>query len=131
MEPTSSSVRKPTGNSGYRIGQLVKLVSERTPGTLLSNTKVNLREHVNAILVRFGEEKSCVEKERRSSDTLDSKSLESSQEEKNEKPAIVEYKSKIPYSVALVRDRSQGNMRKFIEIFKKLKINLSLCDLLL
>ncbi|KAI5672274.1 hypothetical protein M9H77_12638 [Catharanthus roseus] len=48
------------------------------------------------------QEKSCVEKERISSDTIDSKALEPNEEEKNEKPANVEYKPKILYPVALV-----------------------------
>ncbi|KAI5653559.1 hypothetical protein M9H77_30746 [Catharanthus roseus] len=114
------------------IGQLVKLVPESYPGTLLNNTKVNSREHVNAISARFDEEipkeekvmivqieESCIKKERRSFGTLDSK------------PPIVEYKLKIPYPVSLVRDRNQENIRKFIEIFKQLKINLPLYDLLM
>ncbi|KAI5663514.1 hypothetical protein M9H77_22837 [Catharanthus roseus] len=64
------------------IGQLIKLVSERTLGILPSNTEVNPREHFNAISVRLNEEvpiiqeKSCVGKRRRSFDTLDFKALE-------------------------------------------------------
>ncbi|KAI5657880.1 hypothetical protein M9H77_26673 [Catharanthus roseus] len=113
-----------------------------TPG-IEAGTEVNLSKHVNVILVRFDEEvpkeekvmiiqeKSCVEKERRSSESLNSKVLEPSKEKKNEKPMTAEYKLKIQYPVALVHDCSQDNMGKFIEIFKQLKINLPLCDILL
>lgn len=43
-------------NLEKQIGQLVKLVSKRTLGTLPRNMKVNLREHVYAILVRYNGE---------------------------------------------------------------------------
>lgn len=39
--------------------------------------------------------------------------------------------AKILYLAAIVRDRSQDDMKKFIEILIQLKINLILCDLVL
>ncbi|KAI5677279.1 hypothetical protein M9H77_08229 [Catharanthus roseus] len=88
-------------NLKKQIGQLVKLVSERTLGTLSSNNKVNQRKHVHAILMRFDkkflkeenvmvvQEKSCEEK---------------ATEEPNKKSVIEAYKPEIPSLAALVRD---------------------------
>lgn len=42
-----------------------------------------------------------------------------------------EFKPKIPYPTALTKHRSKDKMRKFIDIFKQLYINLPLCDILL
>ncbi|KAI5658019.1 hypothetical protein M9H77_26812 [Catharanthus roseus] len=49
-------------NLEKHIGQLVKLLSERSPGTLSSNTAMNPREYVNAVSGRFDKER--VKKER-------------------------------------------------------------------
>ncbi|PPS11164.1 hypothetical protein GOBAR_AA09479 [Gossypium barbadense] len=39
-----------------QIGQLAKMILERPPGTLPSNTKPNLKEHVKAVTLRSGKE---------------------------------------------------------------------------
>lgn len=104
---------------------------------------MNSREHVYAISVRFNEEilkegkvlsiqkKRGDEKERKISTLLESKNMKPGQEGKNEKLTVVEYKQKIPYPAALVHGRNKDGMRKFMDIFKQLKINLLLCNLLL
>lgn len=43
---------------------------------------------------------------------------------------IEEFKQKIWYASALVHDRTKDEMRKFLENFKQLEINLFLCDVL-
>ncbi|KAI5653175.1 hypothetical protein M9H77_30362 [Catharanthus roseus] len=83
------------------IRQLVKLVLERTPGTLPSNTEVNLTEHVNAISVIF--DKDFPKKEKVM--VVQEKSCEKNAiEEPNKKLVVEAYKPKIPYPEALVHD---------------------------
>ncbi|KAL2491929.1 Uncharacterized protein Adt_27557 [Abeliophyllum distichum] len=43
-------------NMENQIGQLAKMLTERQPGTWLSNTEVNPKEQVNAITTRSGAE---------------------------------------------------------------------------
>ncbi|KAI5649719.1 hypothetical protein M9H77_35724 [Catharanthus roseus] len=76
IEATQQNQEASIQNLEKQIGQLVKLVSERTLETFPSNTEVNPRERVNAISVRCDEEvlkeetvmimqeKSCIKKER-------------------------------------------------------------------
>lgn len=52
-------------------------------------------------------------------------------EERKKKSIITTYKPKVPYSTAPFCERSKGEMRKFTDIFKQLKINLPRCDVLL
>lgn len=104
---------------------------------------MNPKKHVNAISVIFDKEipeeekmvvipkKSCDEKAIKISALFESKIVDPSNEIKYKKQMVVAYKPKIPYPVTLVRDRSQDEMKKFIEISKNLKINFPLCDFLL
>lgn len=47
------------------------------------------------------------------------------------KSTVEAYKPKIPYPQALIHDQSKNKMMMFIDIFKKFKINLHICDFLL
>ncbi|KAI5672829.1 hypothetical protein M9H77_13193 [Catharanthus roseus] len=104
-----------------------------TLGTLPSNTKVNPREYEISTKreVMIVQEKDYSEEEERTSNIIEIKAVDLKEDERKGKPTSAEYKPKVPLPNALVRDRTQECMRKFIEIFKQLKINLPLCDLLL
>ena len=52
FQNTEASIK----NLETQIGQLAKMFSERTQGTLPSNTETNPREHVKAITIRSGKE---------------------------------------------------------------------------
>lgn len=126
-----------------QIGHIVKLAFERPPGTLPSNTEVNPREHINVISVRYNKEVPnndtmlvVQEKNPKKEEVMDlsivsSKKFENAQGEMKKKTAVEAYKPSIPYLEAHVSNQSEDEMRRLIEIFKQLKNNLPLCDLLL
>lgn len=120
----------------------MKLVSDRTPRTLPSNTKVNPRGHVNFISVRYIEEvpeketiaaiqgNNSNKEELMASVVPTSKKAETGQGETNKKSMVEAYKLEIPYRAILICDRSEDEMMKIVDMFKQLTIKLSLCDLL-
>lgn len=112
-----------------QIGLLVKLMSERAPGTLPSNTEVKPREHVNTISVRYIEEvpnkekivvvqgKNFNKEERIATVVPTIKKVETVQKATNKKSTVEAYKAKIPYLAALVHDHTKDEMKKFMDMF--------------
>ncbi|KAI5648201.1 hypothetical protein M9H77_34206 [Catharanthus roseus] len=62
IEPAQKNQEASIRNSEKQIGQLVKLISERTLGALPSNIEVNPREHINGISMIVEGEKSAKRK---------------------------------------------------------------------
>ncbi|XP_073137635.1 uncharacterized protein [Henckelia pumila] len=92
-----------------QIGQLEKRMSNREPGTLPSDTETNPKEQVKAVELRSGKK-------------LETKALE--HEEKNNEG------EKDP-STALKKAKLDLQFSKFLEVFKKLHINIPFADALL
>ncbi|PPR95363.1 hypothetical protein GOBAR_AA25309 [Gossypium barbadense] len=87
-----------------QIGQLSKLIFERPQGSLRSNTKPNPREKLNAINIQDDEGVVEPELEPRH-ETVVSKGQSEVDYNKN-KPVVVEYKPRVPYTNATRKDHS-------------------------
>ncbi|XP_073269608.1 uncharacterized protein [Primulina huaijiensis] len=91
-----------------QIGQLAKMITSRDPRTLLSNTETNPKEQVKAITLRSGKVLEKKEKEK---------------EDQGEEAADT--------SIALKKAKLDAQFSKFLEVFKKLHINISFADSLM
>lgn len=82
---------------------------------LPSNREKNPRKHVNAISLTcirglYGDE--IVREGEKPEDSME-------KYEESEKRVVETFKPKISYPVALTKNRSEDEMRKFVEIFKR------------
>ncbi|KAI5672639.1 hypothetical protein M9H77_13003 [Catharanthus roseus] len=105
------------------------ILFERTPGTLPANTEVNPREHVNTISVTIVEKIPTAKKEAMIIE--EGISGKKDEDKDKRKSTRANYKLKIPFPKSFVQVHNQDDVREFIKIFRQLKINLPLCDLLL
>ncbi|XP_073138487.1 uncharacterized protein [Henckelia pumila] len=116
-----------------KTGQLAKRMSNREPGSLPSDTETNPKEQVKALELRSGKK-------------LETKALE--HEEKNNEGEKEPYtgkssdptqsptsKSNIvippPFPAAMKKAKLDSQFSKFLEVFKKLHINIPFADALL
>ncbi|KAL0457755.1 UNVERIFIED_CONTAM: hypothetical protein Slati_0402700, partial [Sesamum latifolium] len=119
-------------NIEVQIGQLVYIVSRRREGQLPSDTEKNPREQVNAISVSNGQTiKNEPPKEQ----------VEEAQAQKEEEPQVETKGSPlqlnldaippyIPYPKRILKANLDKQFGKFLEIFKKIHINIHLIDAL-
>ncbi|KAL0412296.1 UNVERIFIED_CONTAM: hypothetical protein Slati_3819300 [Sesamum latifolium] len=120
-------------NLEVQIGQLVSIVSGRREGQLPNDTKKNSRKQVNAIFVR-NERPIRDEPLKEQVEEAQAKKEEESQEETKGSPlklnldAIPPY---IPYPKRILKANLDKNFRNFLEIFKKIHVNIPLIDALL
>lgn len=128
------------------MGQLANLVSERTQGALPSNTEKNPKEHVKAVTLRNGrqlEEPKQVEglNELKKEPTQETKTKEepklcdATNSEKNCNSVgknFVErkYVPPLPYPQKLKKEKLDKQFSKFLDIFKKLHINIPFAEAL-
>ncbi|XP_061350298.1 uncharacterized protein LOC133295475 [Gastrolobium bilobum] len=98
-------------NLEIQIGQLSKQFSERAQGTFPSNTIVNPREHCNSITTRSGTEKK--------------KALE-----RQNKPLELSPYARILYPQRLKKDIQKQQYSKFLDIFRRLQINIPFVEAL-
>ncbi|XP_073124805.1 uncharacterized protein [Henckelia pumila] len=94
-------------NLETQLGQLANIIAGRTQGTLPSDTEKNPKEQVKALTLRSGKEIG----------------LETGKEDKNEHENEESEKGK--YSI------TTPSFAKFLEVFKKLHINIPFADVLL
>ncbi|KAL5550248.1 hypothetical protein UlMin_000424 [Ulmus minor] len=94
-----------------QLGQLSKQIAERSQGSLPSDT-INPKEHAKAITLRSGKE---VEKPRKP---------EKKKEESKEKPSTSQDVQ------PLIKKKLDNQFDKFLEIFKKLHINIPFAEML-
>ena len=105
---------------------LANLISKGQQGSLPGNTELNPRKHVEVITLSNGkqllEREKLVEKEKVEGQKmeLDSKSTQ----------LVKEYKPTIPYLAKFNKDCVDDQFSKFLELFKKLLINLPLVEAL-
>ena len=128
-------------NLEAQVGQLAHQLSKRTYDNLPSNTKRNPREEVNAITLRNGRELKEMEKEPREKVKKDKKIMDETpktDESESSKfvptvkvaPEVKAYKPKIPFPARLVQHNLDKQFSKFLEVFKKLHINIPFADAL-
>ncbi|XP_048231232.1 uncharacterized protein LOC125370274 [Ricinus communis] len=140
FQQTDTAVRNQQAsirNLETQIGQLSRMMAERQPGTLPSNTESNPREHAKAITLRSGKELTSSFKPFANKDSnvqVDESEKKDKPEEK-EKGAVEEkedskkiplrpYQPPIPYPAKLRQDKVDQQFGKFLDLFKQLRINL-------
>ncbi|XP_052197380.1 uncharacterized protein LOC127804545 [Diospyros lotus] len=127
-------------NIENQIGQLAKILTERQPGTWPSNTEVNPKEQVNAITTRSGVQLPEIHVKRPSvakeNGTVKEKieQLEepevAAEQEKVIPPPVKPYVPPIPFPQRLRKHKLDKQFEKFLEVFKKLHINIPFVDAL-
>ena len=131
------------------MGQMANLLTERQPGSLTNNSEVNLRrdvnEHVKAVTLRSGKEletreQSPVIKEVETEKVIQpGQNDDADREQPQEKQSVgntTEARDNpqpiapIPYPQRLKKHKLDKQFTKFMEVFKKLHINIPFADAL-
>ena len=128
-----------------QMGQMANLLTERQPGSLPSNSEVNPRrdgnEHVKAVMLRTGKElesqmqppvvEQLETKEIIQPEQKDDADKEQPQEKQSSETSI-EAKASIPvpYPQRLKKHKLDKQFTKFMDVFKKLHINIPFADAL-
>ena len=132
-------------NLEVQMGQMANLLTERQPGSLPSNSEVNPRrngnEHVKAVMLRSGKELEQkgqspvieeVETEKVSqpgqNDDADKEQLNKKQLKENS--TEVKASLPVPYPQRLKKHKLDKQFTKFMDLFKKLHINIPFADAL-
>ena len=132
-------------NLEVQMGQMANLLTKRQPGSLPSNSEVNPRrygnEHVNAVMLRSGKE---LETQRQSPviEEVETKKViqlgqndDADREHPQEKQSAgnttkARDNPPIPYPQRLKMHKLDKQFTKFMEVFKKLHINIPFADAL-
>ena len=128
-----------------QMGQMANLLTERQPGSLPSNSEVNLRrdgnEHVKAVMLRSGKEleiqlqppvieqletEKVIQPEQKDDADKEQPQEKQSSENSTESKASIP----VPYPQRLKKNKLNKQFTKFIEVFKKLHINIPFADAL-
>ncbi|XP_062086185.1 uncharacterized protein LOC133792298 [Humulus lupulus] len=132
MTETRSSIRR----LETQVGQLAKLMADRNQGALPSSTVVNRKEQCQAVTLRSGTkyEGPIVEnKDKKIEDQLVPSSAQEDVTEdlsKKETPKYTESTPKIPYPQRFRKANLDKQFSKFLEVFKKLPINIPFAEAL-
>ncbi|XP_073123845.1 uncharacterized protein [Henckelia pumila] len=116
-----------------QIGQLANRMSNREPGTLPSDTETNPKEQVKAVELRSGkklETKELEHEERKKEGEKEpstGKSSDSTQSPTSKSNIVIPP----PFPAALKKAKLDSQFSKFLEVFKKLHINIPFADALL
>ncbi|KAH9671114.1 hypothetical protein KPL70_017227 [Citrus sinensis] len=124
-------------NLEVQVGQIANLLSSRQYGSLPSNTETNSKEQVNVIILRSGKQLDELRKEAKKVDeeqvedttkVLKAASLEIPQPQ----PAtpVKAYIPPIPFLQRLRKNTIDKQFLKFLDVFKKLHINIPFADAL-
>ncbi|XP_073121751.1 uncharacterized protein [Henckelia pumila] len=125
-----------------QIGQLANALKDNSRGHFPSNTKVNPIEHCKVIEMRSGKRVGAEsEKSEKTENSVEEKKVKSSEieteieknveEKKSEPKPKLMYKPQLPYPQRFKKQALDEQFTKFLEIFKKLHINISFADTLL
>ncbi|GKV49749.1 hypothetical protein SLEP1_g56483 [Rubroshorea leprosula] len=119
-------------NIETQLGQIADMVSRRVQGGLPSNSEKNPREQLKAITLRSGKEL----KEVGQSDGKE-EGVEAGESNHEEEPKrlfhdsnVKPYKLKIPFPQRFLQANLDKQFSKFLEVFKKLHINIPLIDVI-
>ncbi|XP_073153976.1 uncharacterized protein [Henckelia pumila] len=119
-------------NLENQIGQLAKSISSRDQGTLPSDTEKNPKEQVKAIELRSGKTVEPEQKSEKEPETGTSKKTSGKSSISTPPPTS---QSKIvmppPFPAALKKAKLDSQFGKFLEVFKKLNINIPFADALM
>ena len=128
-----------------QIGQMENLLTERQPGSLPSNSEVNLRrdgnEHVKAVMLRSGKELETKGKSPVIEEVEAEKIIQPGQNDDANKEQLNEIQSAenstevktslpVPYPQCLKKHKLDKQFTKFMDVFKKLHINILFEDAL-
>ncbi|KAL5781937.1 hypothetical protein ACOSP7_006966 [Xanthoceras sorbifolium] len=126
-----------------QIGQIARETQNRAHGTLPSNTEVNPKEHCKAITLRSGKEientagrdHSQQEAEANETSNESPSTPPVRQNEKSDEPlppvqVVKAYVPPVPFPQRLQKHKEDKNFAKFLEIFKKLHINIPFAEAL-
>ncbi|KAL5789533.1 hypothetical protein ACOSQ2_004421 [Xanthoceras sorbifolium] len=126
-----------------QIGQIARDTQNRAHGTLPSNTEVNPKEHCKAITLRSGKEientvgSNNSQQEAKANETsIESPSIPPVRHnEKSDEPlpavqVVKAYVPPVPIPQRLQKHKEDKNFTKFLEIFKKLHINIPFAEAL-
>ncbi|XP_073121533.1 uncharacterized protein [Henckelia pumila] len=119
-------------NLENQIGQLAKAMSSRELGTLPSDTKKNPKEQVKAVELRIGkkiegERQREKESEPSTPGTTAGKSSNSTQPHTSQSNIVIPP----PFPASLKKAKLDSQFAKFLEVFKKLNINIPFADALM
>ncbi|XP_052175408.1 uncharacterized protein LOC127790153 [Diospyros lotus] len=141
VENRSSIVYPPYGHDNFQLRlNLAKILTERQPSTWPSNTEVNPKEQVNAITTRSGVQLSEIHVKRPSVAKENGTTKETT--DQDDEPGVVARKVKvalllvkpyvppIPFPQRLRKHKLDKQFEKFLEVFKKLHINIPFVDAL-
>ena len=136
-------------NLKVHMGQMANLLTERQSGSLPSNSEVNPRregnEHVKAITLRSGKELAIQEQPPVTEEVEIEKVIQPDQNDNTEREQPYDKQSvgdktkakdcpqpiaQIPYPQRLKKHKLDKQFTKFIEVFKKLLINIPFADAL-
>ena len=132
-------------NLEVQMGQMENLLTERQRGSLPSNSEVNLRrdgnEHVKAVMLRSGKELETkgqspvieeVETEKVTQPSLNDNAKKEQLNEKQSAENSTEVKTSlpVPYPQRLKKHKLDKQFTKFMDVFKKLHINIPFADAL-
>ncbi|KAL5577484.1 hypothetical protein UlMin_019183 [Ulmus minor] len=109
-----------------QLGQLSKQIAERSQGSLPSDT-INPKEHAKAITLRSGKE---VEKQRKPEKKMEESKEKPSTSQDVQPSSTAKYEPPIPYPQRLIKKKLDNQLDKFLEIFKKLHINIPFAEML-
>ncbi|XP_073121149.1 uncharacterized protein [Henckelia pumila] len=119
-------------NLENQIGQLAKSISSRDQGTLPSDTEKNPKEQVKAIELRSGKTVEPEPKSEKEPETVTSEKTSGKSSILTPPPTS---QSKIvvppPFPAALKKAKLDSQFGKFLEVFKKLNINIPFADALM
>ena len=132
-------------NLEAQMGQMANLLTERQLGSLPSNSEVNPRrdgnEHVKAVTLRSGKDLETKEKPSTTEEVEAENVIQHSQsddtnkeqpQEKQSSETSIEAKASIPvpYPQRLKKHKLDKQFTKFMDVFKKLHINIPFADAL-
>ncbi|XP_073127237.1 uncharacterized protein [Henckelia pumila] len=128
MQNQDSSIK----NLENLIGHLAKTISSRDQGTLPSDTEKNPKEQVKAIELRSGKTVELApqiekEPELAASEKISGKSSIPTLSPTSQAKIVVPP----PFPVALKKEKLDSQFGKFLEVFKKLNINIPFADTLM
>ncbi|KAG9458836.1 hypothetical protein H6P81_003344 [Aristolochia fimbriata] len=141
LQTQEASIR----NLEIQVGQLANAISGRNKGTLPSNSETNPKEHIKVITLRSGK----VLEEQKQHQVEENKANQQRDEEREseEREVSRQHKQKgkssqslsnaeinvdtLPYPERAKKDKLEEKFSKFIDIFKKLEINISFVEALM
>ncbi|KAM6582738.1 hypothetical protein CsatB_009740 [Cannabis sativa] len=122
-----------------QVGQLAAQNTNKTQGNLPSTTEVKLKENCNAIILRSGKtydepnkDKPKEEEDEESAPTPqeEKKTTDILQQKETPPPINIDHHIKILYPQRLYKNKMDKQFSKFLEIFKKMHINIPFIEAL-